>query len=185
ASGGGALPPEGGAPRGGPAGAAAGARLRPPQILGGGAPVLVGLLLSTPISVSPSGAGLGDGARRWRLFLTPEETEQPRVLRERQQALDRHPVREPAAFRPIEAFAQAVVDPIANAHHVWQATFRARDGSPGAAQLVEKALHRGPAGLRADERVAILDDPESLSALHVAVWSASADVTRKWRRLAG
>jgi membrane glycosyltransferase len=159
------------------------ARIWPPKILGWLAPILVGLLLSIPISVCSSGARVGDLTRRWRLFLTPEETEQPRVLTELQQVLDRHPMREPAVFRPIEAFAQAVVDPVANAHHVWQATFRARDGSAGAAHLVEKALHRGPAGLRADERVAILDDPESLSALHVAVWTASPDVTRKWRRL--
>jgi membrane glycosyltransferase len=175
----------GGATLLGTAWTAAAARMRPPEIVGWLAPVLVGLLLSIPISVFSSSAGLGDAARRWRLFLTPEETDQPRVLREMHQALDRHPVREPAAFRPIEAFAQAVVDPIANAHHVWQATFRARDGLAGAAHLVEKALHGGPAGLRADERVAILDDPESLSALHVAVWSASADVTRKWWRPAG
>ena len=164
---------------------AAAARMRPPEIVGWLAPILVGLLLSIPISVFSSSAGLGDVARRWRLFLTPEETEQPGVLGDLRRALDRHPLREPAAFRPIEAFAQAVVDPIANAHHVWQATFRAREGSPATAHLVEKALHGGPAGLRADERLAILDDPESLSALHVAVWSASGDVTRRWRRLAG
>ncbi len=164
---------------------AAAARIRPPETVGWLAPILAGLLLSIPISVFSSGAGLGDLARRWRLFLTPEETEQPRVLCELRQVLDRHPAREPAAVRPIEAFIQAVVDPIANAHHVWQATFHARDGAAGAAHLVEKALHGGPAGLRADERVAILDDPESLAALHVAVWSASADVTRKWRRRAG
>ena len=164
---------------------AAAARLRPPELLGWLTPILVGLLLSIPISVFSSSAGLGDVTRRWRLFLTPEEIERPRVLGALQEALDRHPAREQGEVRPIDAFVHAVVHPIANAHHVWQATFRARDGSPGAAHLVEKALRHGPAGLRADERAAILDDPESLAALHAAVWSAPADITRRWRCLTG
>ena len=164
---------------------AAAARLRRPEIVGWLTPILVGLLLSIPISVFSSSAGLGDLTRRWRLFLTPEETERPRVLRELQEILDRHPMRELGEFRPIDAFVHAVVHPIANAHHVWQATFRARDGSPGAAHLVEKALQNGPAGLRADERAAILDDPESLAALHVAIWSAPTEITRRWRNLEG
>jgi membrane glycosyltransferase len=170
-----------GATAAGTAWIAAAVRIHRPDIIEWLTPILAGLLLSIPISVFSSSVLLGTLARRWGLFLTPEETAPPRVLRELHLALDRRHARHHAAVRPVDAFVQAVVDPIANAQHVWQATFRARDGSSSAAHLVEKAVRAGPARLGADERAAILEDPESLAALHVAVWSAPTTLTRRWR----
>lgn len=155
--------------------------IRRPEIVEWLTPILVGLLLSIPISVFSSSVSVGTLARRWGLFLTPEETAPPDVLRELHLALHRRQAQDHAPARPVDAFVQAVVDPIANAHHVWQATFRARDGASSAAHLVEKAVRGGPMSLGAEERAAILEDPDSLASLHVAVWSEPAALTHRWR----
>jgi membrane glycosyltransferase len=63
-------------------------------------PIVVALALSIPVSVHSSRVALGRAFRRRRLFLTPEETEQPELLRQVAEAVDRP--REP---RPIATAA--------------------------------------------------------------------------------
>jgi membrane glycosyltransferase len=48
---------------------------------GGSSPVLLGLLLAIPVSMLSSSMALGRQSRELGLFLTPEETEPPTVLR--------------------------------------------------------------------------------------------------------
>jgi membrane glycosyltransferase len=50
-------------------------------------PVAVSLLLSIPVSVYSSRVSLGRAARRWRLFLTPEELDPPQVITDLQASL--------------------------------------------------------------------------------------------------
>jgi membrane glycosyltransferase len=144
-------------------------------------PMLAGLLFAVPVSVYTSSAALGDLAKDWGLFLTPEETKPPRVLRQLRQSLEscaRRTTPEPSRGN---AFARTVVDPYVNAHHIWQVMFRAEDRAPGAGgSFVERALQTDPSALSAEEQAAFLDDPDSLARLHIAVWSAPEAIARRW-----
>jgi membrane glycosyltransferase len=145
------------------------------------APMLSGLLLAVPVAVYSSSGALGDLAREWGLFLTPEETKRPRVLRQLRRSLERRPQRMTPETPSGHAFARTVVDPYVNAHHIWQMMFRAEDRTPGAAgSLVERALHTDPIGLYPEEKAAFLDDPDALARLHLAVWSAPEAIARRW-----
>jgi len=52
-------------------------------------PIVGALALSVPVSVYSSRVALGRALRRWRLFLTPEETERPELLTQLADAIDR------------------------------------------------------------------------------------------------
>ena len=52
-------------------------------------PIVAALALSIPVSVYSSRVALGRALRRWRLFMTPEETERPELLTQLAEALDR------------------------------------------------------------------------------------------------
>jgi len=144
-------------------------------------PVLSGLLLAVPVSVYSSSAALGDLAKDWGLFLTPEETKPPRVLRQLRHSLESWPRRTTLAPSCGDIFARTVVDPYVNAHHIWQMMFRAEDRAPSAGgSLVERALQTDPIALYAEEQAAFLNDPDSLARLHIAVWSAPEAIARRW-----
>ena len=131
-------------------------------------PVVGALMLSIPISVLSSRVTVGRRLRRGRIFLIPEEATPPPELRSLRAQQRRVP--EPSGF------VAAVTDPLLNAvicaaaghtrhseiRHAWHQT------------LVDKAVAGGPEALSAQEKLELLDDPQALSALHYAVWSADA-----------
>ena len=139
-------------------------------------PVVGALMLSIPISVLASRVTVGRRLRRGRIFLIPEEATPPPELR----ALRAQQRRVPAP----SGFVDAVTDPLLNAvvcaaaghtrhseiRHAWHQT------------LVDKAVVGGPDALAAHDKLELLDDPEALSALHFAVWSA-AEVHPAWGAL--
>jgi membrane glycosyltransferase len=138
-------------------------------------PVVGALVLSIPLSVVTSRAGLGRKLRRRKYFLIPEESEPPDVIR----ATRRHWHR---AAAPAD-FAAAVVDPIVNALVCAQAVARPVTGWPREAiadALVERALRQGLDALTPSDRGRLLADPAALSALHFAVWTSPAAHT-SWR----
>jgi membrane glycosyltransferase len=143
-------------------------------------PVLVSLLMSIPITAYSSSAPMGDLARRWRLFLTPEELKPPDVLRHLRRALKADRRRKEAAPSWDGAFARAIVDPYVNAHQVWQMTFQAGDCAGAVMNLVQKALQGDPLGLDKEERAALLEDPDGLATLHLAVWTAPEPSAYRW-----
>jgi membrane glycosyltransferase len=144
-------------------------------------PILVGLLLSIPITAYSSSAALGDLARRWRLFLTPEESKPPQVLRHLRRTLRNGSRGREVAPLSFDPFARTIVDPYVNAHQVWQMMLQTRDRNEGAAlTLVQKALDGDPWQLADEEKAALLQDPESLASLHFAVWTAPGPIARKW-----
>jgi membrane glycosyltransferase len=53
-------------------------------------PVVAAVLVSAPISVYSSRVSLGRALRRWRLFMTPEESAPPEILQRLHRALERH-----------------------------------------------------------------------------------------------
>jgi membrane glycosyltransferase len=138
-------------------------------------PVVGALVLSIPLSVVTSRAGLGRKLRRRKYFLIPEESEPPDVIR----ATRRHWHR---AAAPAD-FAAAVVDPIVNALVCAQAVARPVTGWPREAiadALVERALRQGLDALTPSDRGRLLADPAALSALHFAVWTSPA-AHMSWR----
>ena len=151
-------------------------------------PVLSGLILSIPLSISLSKASLGRQAARVRLFLTPEETQPPYELRRLRQNLAecyKH-------MRPIEVLRddygmlQAVLDPYVNAVHV--SLLRQRRPSEESrdyfAQLRTRLLREGPAGFTTKEKMALLLDAESMIWLHRELWRSPAHALAEWWRLA-
>lgn len=135
-------------------------------------PILIALVLAVPLSVLTSQVGVGRAARRLGLFLTPEEVDPPPELR----ALHAYLEQPPASIAPLEGhpgFVQAVVDPRIHRLHLKQIggsrqlndTLRQRRQ-----ELRDKALREGPQSLSARDKRELLGDPDSLKALHLAVW---------------
>jgi membrane glycosyltransferase len=135
-----------------------------------------------------SKVSLGQKARQWKIFLTPEETQPPYELRRLRQNLAecyKH-------MRPIEALRadygmlQAVLDPYVNAVHV--SLLRQRRPSEESrdyfAQLRTRLLREGPAGFTTKEKMALLLDAESMIWLHRELWCLPSQALAEWWRLA-
>jgi membrane glycosyltransferase len=150
-------------------------------------PIIGALILAVPVSVLASRVNLGDRARRWGLFLIPEETEPPPELRDLHDLLgaaQRRLARLPEKER--DGFVRAAVDPFVNALH------RALLGRPRTMRksirsarrgLLERVLAEGPASLTTRERRTLLLDPAMTDALHERVWSIpDDDLAARWGR---
>jgi membrane glycosyltransferase len=145
-------------------------------------PVAAALVFSVPLSVWMSRRSLGERARRARLFLTPEERDPPREIRDLEtdlaSALASH------AIEP-DGFVRAIVDPLVNALHA--AFLRGpRKLAPRirAARLAlsVRAPVAGPDALTPQERRLLLSDAVCLQELHEAVWRlGDPEMARRWR----
>jgi len=145
------------------------------------APVMLGMLVSIPLSVFTSRMSLGQLTRKAGLFLTPEETEPSQelvVLRTRVAAHDANPV----DFWPHWGLAHAAADPCVNAIHVSllrekelnpiyaEALAQVRGGGLQARVLAERLLTEGPDALKPVERMFVMIDSETMAWLHREVW---------------
>jgi membrane glycosyltransferase len=157
------------------------------------APVVLGMVLSIPVSVLTSRASLGEKTRRLGLFVTPEETEPPpelAALRARMAALEESG--ETAPRPPDAGLADAVLDPYVNAVHVSllrekgqnpayaQALAELGVGKPEVRSLCEKLLTEGPDHLRPTEKLLILSDAEVLPWLHRQAWLRPSGTLAHW-----
>ena len=159
------------------AGVAAG--LAAPDSLPWLAPVVVGLILAGPTAVLLASRPAGLCARRWGLWLTPEELDPPRVLRRHAELLatPADPTDERAG-EPL--FGRVLRDPAFFALH--SELLAATDGDrplPAAARdRIEAAVHAGGSDgwtrLTPADRRAVLGDRRTLADLHAA---ARAHVT--------
>ncbi len=152
-------------------------------------PVLLGLVFSAPLSIALSKLSWGQGALKLGLFLTPEETEPPFVLRRLRQNLQecyKH-------MQPIEALRgdygllQAVLDPYVNASHVSLLRQRRRGSEESRdyfAQLRSRLLRDGPQELTTKEKMSLLLDAESMLWLHRELWRRPSNQLADWWRLA-
>jgi membrane glycosyltransferase len=150
-------------------------------------PIVGALILSVPVSVFTSRTRVGDRARRWGLFLIPEESAPPQELRD-MHGFVAEARRRAAALVPEErdGFVRAAVDPYVNAvHRVLLGRSRSLRASIRAArrELIERVLRDGPSGLSARERRVLLRDPDATEELHRRVWALD-DRTRaaRWGR---
>jgi len=137
-------------------------------------PIIGALIIAVPLSVYTSRVSLGERARRWGLFLIPEESAPPTELRDLQAFLNdaRH---QAARLPPREhdGFIRAVVDPYVNAlHRALLGRRRSQRATIRAARraLLERSLADGPEALSTRQRRVLLHDPDTADALHEAVW---------------
>jgi membrane glycosyltransferase len=132
-------------------------------------PIATALILSTALSVFSSRASLGGFARRWRLFLIPEELDPPQVIQDLQNCLTR---RRRQGWEP-KGFVRAAVDPDANAVHLALLrgkTPKSPDARARNRSLQEKILNEGPHSLTRSERACLLRDAAIMAALHESLW---------------
>jgi membrane glycosyltransferase len=128
-------------------------------------PVAGPLILSVPLSVYLSRVSFGRRLRRARLLLTPEEIDPPDVVKSLQRTLNQAQDQRP----PLTGFMRLLADRSANALHA--ALLRGKAAGSAAARmrnrsLQEKVLTKGPESLTAREKIFLLRDAESMTALH-------------------
>lgn len=138
-------------------------------------PVLLGLVLSIPVSMLSSSIALGQKARALNLFLTPEETYPPAVLRYLEENLrDDDPVLPVLRDKPSSRFVQALTDPYVNALHLSLLPEREPPGKRRRHYL-EGLIHQleeeGPDSLSAAQKRDLIADPGTLQRLHALFWS--------------
>jgi membrane glycosyltransferase len=144
-------------------------------------PVMLGMVLSIPLSVFTSRGRLGQLARKVGLFLTPEETAPGTELVSLRTRVAAHDA-QPTDFWPHWGMAHAVTDPYVNAIHVSllrekelnpiyaEALAQLRGGGLQARVLAERLLAEGPDALQPPERMFVMIDSESMAWLHREVW---------------
>lgn len=127
-------------------------------------PVGLPLLLSVPLSVLSSRVSLGRACRRSGLFLIPEETQATEIIDRLHAALEqrRGSRLKPFVFGANDPHALGVHVALMRARNRWSTRRTVRN--PG---VVEKALQHGPASLTRTERARLLQDAESMAAVHL------------------
>jgi membrane glycosyltransferase len=151
-------------------------------------PVLIGLVVSIPVSIGLSKLRLGQNAKSLRLFLTPEETQPPYEIRRLRQNLAecyKH-MRPLEVLRADYGLLQAVLDPYVNAVHVSMLRQRrpSEESRDYFAQLRTRLLREGPSGFTTKEKMALLLDAESMIWLHRELWRLPSHALAEWWRLA-
>jgi membrane glycosyltransferase len=158
-------------------------------------PVIVGMLVSVPLSVFTSRASWGAHTRRSGLFVTPEESAPPPELVDlgaRMETLEK--AGETEMRPPGSRIGEAVLDPYVNAVHVSllrERRFSADNSPPPASAgsgpseartLGEKLLAIGPDALQRAERMLVLSDADTMIWLHRQVWlRADQALAPYWR----
>ncbi len=139
-------------------------------------PVLAGLALSIPVSMITSRTGLGQLTRRAGLFLTPEESNEPRVLKllEEQLAAPKTAGLDIAGKR--DAWSQAVLNPATYALHA----FLLPDETPNRRRhhalegLIFKLQDEGADSLTTQEKRTLISHRDGLYELHTLLWAGSS-----------
>jgi len=156
-----------------------------PGLLAWMSPVLAGMVLAIPFSALTAPAGFGLAARRAGLFLTPEEIDPPAELRDLEATLASAGSRPLPVEGPDRGLTSAVVDPYVNAVHRCQ--LRDRRGRAESIReyfrmTQELLLREGPGALKKHEKLALLNDAESIDRLHREVWMRPAAELAPWWR---
>ncbi|MFD0892537.1 glucans biosynthesis glucosyltransferase MdoH [Luteolibacter ambystomatis] len=136
-------------------------------------PILIGMLLSIPMSVLTSRVRYGQALKSKKLFSIPEEISPPEIMTLADQAQAAVDAALTAKAPGREGVIAAVVDPYVNGVHV--SLLDASDPDEDHAELAEKMLKEGAAALKKDELANILYHGPSVLAMHRAVWSRPFD----------
>jgi membrane glycosyltransferase len=137
-------------------------------------PIIVSLLLAIPLAIL---LGSRKSGRRFGLFLSPEEDEPPTVLSELEKNLAEVKGR-PQLSPDIErnyGIMQVCLDPYVNGLHV--SLLRRRKNSHDSREyldaIIERFIRQGPQSLNGREINAIMNDTDSIAAMHYRLWSAA------------
>lgn len=136
-------------------------------------PILLGLMLSAPVSVWTSRARYGLKLAKFGILSTPEEKNPPQIM---QLAQNAHAAVDPALDASNEerhGVVAAVVDPYVNGMHVSlleNVEIRTHEEA-----LAERCLIKGPDDLSKNELSELLYLGPAMLLMHRAVWLRSAD----------
>lgn len=138
-------------------------------------PVLSGLVLSIPVSMLSSSSAVGQATRRLGLFLTPEESQEPRIialLKENLAALEAADAVGAAAGE-----ARNILDPGVCALHLALLPNRPvkKRQRHQLRALVYQLVEEGPDKLSAADKRSLVSDPETLVRLHTLAWNLNED----------
>ncbi|MEY4243349.1 MAG: glucans biosynthesis glucosyltransferase MdoH [Verrucomicrobiota bacterium] len=131
-------------------------------------PILLGLILSAPVSVITSRSRYGRALQRHKILATPEELKPPSVI---QLADAASAAVDPALDASQDArrgVIAAVVDPYVNSVHV--SILEISELRESEEALAERCLTEGPAGLSKEELSELLYLAPAMLMMHRAVW---------------
>lgn len=156
-------------------------------------PVLLGMLVSIPLSVLTSRSSWGRRAKKAGLFLVPEEVSPPGEIIALRVRLAELEMAGELAPRPANAsLADVVLNPYVNAVHVSllrenrlnpasaEALTRWGVGAEAARGLGEKLLAAGPDALTSQEKLLLLSDANTMSWLHRWAWLRPSETLAPW-----
>jgi membrane glycosyltransferase len=132
-------------------------------------PILLGMLVSVPMSVFTSRVRYGKALRRQGIFAIPEELHPPEVMKLADAA---HAAVDPALTANAagrEGIVAAVVDPYVNGVHV--SLLDPADPEADHSELAERMLKEGVGSLKKNELTDLLYHGPSMLMMHRAVWS--------------
>ncbi len=144
-------------------------------------PILLGLVLSAPVSVWTSRGRYGKALARRGLLATPEELNPPEIILLADGA---DAAADPALDAVTEArrgVIAAIVDPYVNGVHV--SLLDQSETRQDKETLAERCLSLGPGGLSQNEMSELLYNAPAMLMMHRAVWLRSAeDIHPTWTR---
>ena len=136
-------------------------------------PILLGLLLSAPVSVWTSRSRYGRALARRKILATPEELNPPEIIHLADDAVS---AVDPALDASIDArrgLIGAVVDPYVNGVHV--SLLEHSELTAAEEILAERCLSEGPTGLSKSELSELLYLAPAMLMMHRAVWLRPAE----------
>ncbi len=136
-------------------------------------PILLGLVLSAPVSVWTSRSRCGRALAKRKILATPEELDHPHVIRLADRATAAVDPALDASVAARRGVVAAVVDPYVNGVHVSLLEHSAM--TPAGELLAERCLSDGPGGLSKGEVSELLYLAPAMLMMHRAVWLRPAE----------
>ncbi len=136
-------------------------------------PILLGLLLSAPVSVWTSRSRYGRALAKRKILSTPEELNPPSVIILADNATAAVDPALDASLSARRGVVAAVVDPYVNGVHV--SLLELGEITPAAEILAERCLSEGPTGLTKNELSDLLYLAPAMLMMHRAVWLRPAE----------
>jgi membrane glycosyltransferase len=136
-------------------------------------PILLGLLLSAPVSVWTSRSRYGRALARKGILSTPEELKPPSVILLADAATAAVDPALDAALDARRGIVAAVVDPYVNGVHV--SLLEHSEITSNDESLAERCLSEGPSGLTKNELTDLLYLAPAMLMMHRAVWLRPAE----------
>jgi membrane glycosyltransferase len=136
-------------------------------------PILLGLLLSAPVSVWTSRSRYGRALLKNKILATPEELNPPSVILLADRATAAVDPALDASTDSRRGVVAAVVDPYVNGVHV--SLLEHSELMPAEEALAERCLSEGPTGLSKNELSELLYAAPAMLMMHRAVWLRPAE----------